>query len=1318
MTEPLLIERQRVLLRDLARLSKQRAEREAEIETRYRTQKEAAEKEYGQAGPAIHARLEADKATAEKEHAEARDRITKRFQTDYSATEKEYADTRQAILDGYEKDKEAAETGFQETRWTSSTLFEADKTGTESESQILHRKVSVEAQKIQPLHQEAKKILKECRMQNLQVAVDRNEKLEGDPVQALQDRLTEANTLLAKLRTLPLPKLFKSFLFLLLFVLLFAIVVGPIILLIGTNELGVGLLVSALVSLVIGGGLIFGLFAMARSQVHAVYQPFCQALLDADVARKRAQEQATDKHQRQVAQTRELRDKHDTEQRRIKEEHQQQLVKLKQRRNDDLRKADNMFRPKLAELLQQQERNLKEAETAYQRKLAEAQTRFDTASRQGEEKQRRLLDENQRTYDADWQRMADDWRQGMARVKKAVEDINTESGRLFPAWSDPLWKQWMPPERVPPALQFGSYQVAMERIPQGIPQDTRLRGEVPPDFALPALLAFPRHCSVLFKASEEGRTPAVLALQAMMMRLLTTIPPSKVRFTVIDPVGLGENFATFMHLADHDEALVTNRIWTETNHIEQRLADVTAHMENVIQKYLRNQYPTIEDYNAQAGEVAEPFRVVVVANFPVNFSAEAARRLVSIASSGARCGVYTLITVDTNQKVPQGFNLLDLEQPSVNLIWQAPRFVWKDPDFEQYPLDLDRPPSDAFSTEILQQIGAAAKEANRVEVPFEWVAPPKEQWWTTSSAAGVRVPLGRAGATKRQHLHLGVGTAQHALVAGKTGSGKSTLLHALVTNAALLYSPEELELYLVDFKKGVEFKTYATHALPHARVVAIESEREFGLSVLQRLDAELKRRGDRFRELGAQDLNACRQADPKNPYPRVLLVVDEFQEFFVEDDKLAQEAALVLDRLVRQGRAFGIHVLLGSQTLGGAYSLARSTIDQMAIRIALQCSEADGHLILSEDNSAARLVSRPGEAIYNDANGLVAGNNPFQVVWLSDERREEYLERINELARRPGRRPAPPQIVFEGNIPADPSKNPFLHKLLSHPQWPAELAGRSAARSYQAWLGDAVAIKDPTAASFRRQAGGNLLIIGQHDDMALGIMATALVSLAGQNPPGDETGRNGAGRFYVLDGGHTEPAHAEVFPRVAETLPQAMQAGSWRDAPQLVNEIAEEVDRRQRLNEMDAPPIFLFIYGLHKFRDLKRQEEDFGFSRIEEGQPPNPARQFATILREGPPVGVHTIAWCDSLNNVQRSLDRQGMREFELRVLFQMSAIDSSNLIDTPLASKLGVHRALFHAEEQGKLEKFRPYGLPSAEWLAWVRQQFAAKPAPLPAAT
>jgi S-DNA-T family DNA segregation ATPase FtsK/SpoIIIE len=97
-------------------------------------------------------------------------------------------------------------------------------------------------------------------------------------------------------------------------------------------------------------------------------------------------------------------------------------------------------------------------------------------------------------------------------------------------------------------------------------------------------------------------------------------------------------------------------------------------------------------------------------------------------------------------------------------------------------------------------------------------------------------------------------------------------------------------------------------------------------------------------------------------------------------------------------------------------------------------------------------------------------------------------------------------------------------------------------------------------------------------------------------------------------------------------------------------------------------------------------------------------------LREGPGVGVHTIVWCDTLNNLQRAVDRQGLREFDLRVLFQMSGADSSQLIDTPLASKLGPNLALFYNEEDARVEKFRPYAWPSEPWLAWVHERLQAR--------
>ena len=221
--------------------------------------------------------------------------------------------------------------------------------------------------------------------------------------------------------------------------------------------------------------------------------------------------------------------------------------------------------------------------------------------------------------------------------------------------------------------------------------------------------------------------------------------------------------------------------------------------------------------------------------------------------------------------------------------------------------------------------------------------------------------------------------------------------------------------------------------------------------------------------------------------PRVLLIIDEFQEFFVEDDRIAQNASVLLDRIVRQGRAFGIHVLLGSQTLGGAYSLARATLGQMVIRVALQCNEADAYLIMDESNPAPRLLTRPGEGIYNDSAGAIGGNSPFQTVWLPEGERDSHLDRVSGLAARHGSKASPP-IVFEGNAPADIRENTLLADLLTcRPDTPPA--------SPRIWLGAPNAIKGPTEAVFHRQSGNHMLIVGQRDDAIASLMSASMLAL-------------------------------------------------------------------------------------------------------------------------------------------------------------------------------------------------------------------------------
>ena len=117
---------------------------------------------------------------------------------------------------------------------------------------------------------------------------------------------------------------------------------------------------------------------------------------------------------------------------------------------------------------------------------------------------------------------------------------------------------------------------------------------------------------------------------------------------------------------------------------------------------------------------------------------------------------------------------------------------------------------------------------------------------------------------------------------------------------------------------------------------------------------------------------------------------------------------------------------------------------------------------------------------------------------------------------------------------------------------------------------------------------------------------------------------------------------------------------------------------------------FLVIHQLQRFRTLRRNEDDFSFGASD--APATPDKLLVGIVKEGPPCGVHVIVICDTMSSLQRTFDRNTLREFDWKVLFQMSPADSSSLIDSPAASRLGTNRGLLHSEELGILEKFRPY--------------------------
>ncbi len=928
-------------------------------------------------------------------------------------------------------------------------------------------------------------------------------------------------------------------------------------------------------------------------------------------------------------------------------------------------------------------------------KLREALTSVESEAKRKTDEIRTELetrrDEIEKQYRDDLDQIRNRWHEACRSTSTVLEEWSDWLGRFAPAWNDRPDPAGM--QEPAGSLLLGSVTVSLEEAVPSLRIEPQERSLIPDLSQIPIVLPLPGPKSTIWIQAPPGRRAASNALlQTLALRILTSFPPGHTKFTLIDPIGLGQTFSGLLHLADFEPSLVNQRPWSEARDIEARLAELTMHLEFVVQNYLRNQYATIEDYNRDAGEVAEPYRFLIMADWPAAITDESARRLRRLIEAGGRCGIYVLIGHDLSAPGPIDPMASDLRGRIERIVWSADKNRWSWPS---HPLDArgirwENAPEPAVMTSVVRAFGAAAKKSLRVEVPFSVVTPAPDRIWQGSTSHGIDIPLGRAGARQLQSLKLGEGTSQHMLLAGRTGSGKSTLLHAIATNAALRYSPAELELYLVDFKKGVEFKNYATRDLPQAQVVGVESEREFGLSVLERLDRELTIRGEKFRQAGVQDVAGFRVARPDEPMPRILLIVDEFQELFNEDDRIASDAATLLDRLVRQGRAFGLHVVLGSQSMAGAYAIARSTIGQMGVRIALQCNENDSRLILSEDNPAARMLSRPGEAIYNDANGLPEGNHLFQAVWISDHDREVQLGRIHQVAQDQGWRRRRPMIVFEGNCPGDLRKNQQMARAIG------DLAAGSLAKFDVPtfWPGETVTISDPPAIRFDRQPASNLLIVGRQSQEIRAMQAAGILGIVLSSPEAEVA----IVESPVAGEGGSKAFWEGVSPNVTFIDPV-----ETKDRLAALREMLHE---RQDNPAKAAKPVFLVINDLARLRDLRKSDDAYGFGGFgsSDKEAPSPTKILSEILRDGPVVGIHTILWTDGSITLGHSTDRSALNEFGTIVIFQTTAAESTHFLDHVAASRLDRTQALLVRPSENETTKIRPYAQVEPElWRNWT---------------
>jgi DNA segregation ATPase FtsK/SpoIIIE, S-DNA-T family len=874
-------------------------------------------------------------------------------------------------------------------------------------------------------------------------------------------------------------------------------------------------------------------------------------------------------------------------------------------------------------------------------------------------------------------------------------------------WSSSAWDTWAPGTAIP-----GVNHVLADML---VPLDDGDLGDnssFGSSERIPWFLSL--HQNLRLEYGVATRERSLTLARSLLLRQLANADPGELQFCFYDPVGLGQSVAELLDLAEYDPAAIGGKVWSTSRDLAARLAELTSHIELVVQKYLRSTYETIDEFNAAAGETAEPYRLLVLFDFPTGLTEETMLQLKSIMQIGPRCGVHTLLLANSTVEAPYGVDANSVA-PYVRHITLEANFV---EDYRGYPFRLQLSPDrDTFSgpmdaRPIIDAIGRTAVSRTESAVTFQKVfalyadfaarairtdlsaaaaatqADDETTWWRDNSTRGLLAPIGQKGA--RDVAILGFDSSDHpgALLVGRPGSGKSTLLHTYVGGLTTLYGPDELELYLIDFKEGVEFKSYAAEALPHARVVAIESDREFGLSVLQSLEAELSRRGELLRSTGGRHagLQALREASGQT-LPRVLLVFDEFQVLFARNDKIGLAAADLLETIIRQGRGFGIHVILGSQSLSGLDALGAHVPQLLPVRILLPATDLDARRVLGDNNDAGQYLTSHGEGILNGAGGAVESNERFTGALLTEQERVERLRRLRSKADREGytRRPA----IFEGNasVPLD----------TTDPRQFAEELRASGAAPIRLRTGSAMTIGSVADIDLRRQAGANVLAVirdGESDGMAVspasgpafGLLAAALASAALSPATLDVID------FLPVDNG------------LDETLEPFLNAGRItlrrrRAFGPLVGELAEEVRERVERDDLVRPARIAFLFGIHRARDL---DADMGSLDANA----EIAEALEQIMRDGPDVGIHVWIWSDTVSGASRRLSSRMLRECGWRIAGKMSADDSVSFIGTEQAADVRERQIVLTNEDRGVATRAISFFTPSPAWLASVLRE------------
>lgn len=524
----------------------------------------------------------------------------------------------------------------------------------------------------------------------------------------------------------------------------------------------------------------------------------------------------------------------------------------------------------------------------------------------------------------------------------------------------------------------------------------------------------------------------------------------------------------------------------------------------------------------------------------------------------------------------------------------------------------------------------------------------------------------------------------HCFIIGQSGTGKSVFLHDVIIGAMAKYSPDELELYLMDFKiGGVEFNRYRNEK--HVKALLVDnSDIQITLEILRDISNKMRERGKQLRASGVSNIVEYNQVNPTKKMPRIVFIADECHVMFPtmnsKDTKLYREISEILQKIAKEGRSQGVHLVLATQTIAQA-EISSEILNNISDFYLLKCSPSDSErLVRGSVDTTSGL--KTGQVLHHDIDHDVV----FKSTYLPTSQTLEIIKKINDKTKASRNE----QFYFVGSQIFeidDEVKNLLTEK------------------------GDAIAFgrsidtkMEPVVIPLRNEYADNVMLFGINDEEQ--VSRTTMASIKSLRISNKNI------KIKVINCLSAEQRNTTKMLNDWENKGEIELLNPQNCGGELVN-IANSIMERT------AEPTVLYILGQERFRELRMDMEiaftkptvaadDFGFdsSMFTAGDSGSMnfnsyQRAIEYILKNGAEVGVHVILQIDKpkqllFSDYMSAKDFFNMFHHLIMLKSDENAVNSLGMSDDlkleNLSSDIERLRAIYYNETNNSYTLFTPF--------------------------